>query len=693
MNKLMFFFILILYFFSNPSISLSYCAIEAQVYRHQEGSGVCFVSSGFPLLHGLVSEKMIKDGVVRIFVEDQEVPANVTALRGRHNDGSLRSMLIQFKYKMNKNEFLPAKIVINDGVRSFPDPAYQRPTQEMVMNNNVILPSNPEYISATQILFQHLLPAGQGNVEEEKQFTALADNRFNHLSVHQHRGTATYENPRAMAGQWARTGDVKYFKEMLHHIIEFWAGYNFPPPSAVGRNADFTNPDKVSWPNITNSGNSYQVGPEWHAPRTLSYASAYLLTGYRDFWSAVAASIQGSTFLQGVTAETQDGANYVFIPGNFDNPRFNYARYSALFSAMMIDATIIVPTFWSGIPVDELLIQRAVNAIFSHQWDIIWLPIDNWDQEFPIKGDALVQGDVSGEILAMYFDTAAARHAREGLVRQEDTPASASNGAWWHRPSDNSWFERINSEWVSKGQFPTSGYLQLRKSSIDGGVFSTGSVTSGINATVSGAAIDDYRNGFVGTRSYGDGRTDGGVRVFQAIFPANFLIDYYLNVYADERIPSVIYNLIRIVLTNTRRTTSGDDYWHNRDCGTWGTVTHVHPYNMQLPVIDSYNDGNPWILPEYTRLIAFVIKTVGDSKINGKLLSEWYSICINTANNSPTHLNWEWKLFGQYYGMSQDAPWMMSQESLVDHGPSSIRKPVQYKSIPGDIPDIAREVN
>lgn len=677
-----------------PSIAFSSNIIDAKILRNQEGFGRCLVSSGFPLPEGLVTEEIIRSGKIKIIVEGREFPANISALRGRHNDGTLRSMLVQFSCDLVQGDIVPAQVVIGDGVRIYPDPEYIRPTLEIVKRNNVIIPTDPVYICSTRFTFQYLLPAGKGKSEEENQFTLLAIDRF---ESGLRGGTATYEHPRGLMALWARTGDMRFYFEALREVIFRWAGYNFPPPSSVGRNAEITNPDRVSWPNSANSGNSYQGGPEWHAPRTLSYASAYLLTGYRDFWSAVSASIQGSTFLQGKTAETQDGANYVFIPGNFDNPRYNYARYSSLFSAMMIDATIVVPTFWSGLRVDELLIQRAVNAIFFHEWDIIWLPIENWDQEFPTKGDRLVQGDVSGEILAIYFDTTASRHANEGLVRQEDMPASASNGAWWHRPSDNSWFERIDSEWVSKGQFPTSGYLQLRRSSIDGGVFSSGPVTSGINATVSGVAIDDYRNGFVGTRSYGTGRTDGGVRVFQAIFPANFLIDYYLNVYADERIPRVIYNLIRIVLTNTRRTTPGDKFWHNRHCGAWGTVTHVHPYNMQLPVIDTYTDGNPWILPEYSRLIAFVIKTYGDSIVNGKLLSEWYYICINTANNAPSgsphwgHLTWDWKLFGQYYGMNQDAPWIMSQESLAGHGPSSFRKPTQYNAIPGDIPDIARE--
>ncbi len=680
--------LIIIIFCTIPSEAFSSIIINAHVVRNQEGEGHCLVSSGFPLPEGFVTEEIIKNGTIRIEIQGKEIPANISALRGRHHDGTIRSVLIQFEYVLGHGDILPVQVIIGDSIRSFRDPEYIRPTFEIVNNNNVVVPIDPDYICSTRITFQYLLPVGKGTKEEEKLFTLLAKDRF---EFDLHGGTATYEHPRGLIALWARTGDIKYYNEALKEIFFRWAGYNFPPPDALGDNANITNSDKVSWPSQT-SNIRYQTGPEWHAPRTLSYASAYLLTGYRDFWSAVAASIQGNLFKNRIIPDSQEGANFIFVQGIYDTPRYNYVKYVSLYSAMMIDATIIVPSFWPGLTADEVLLQRALNALFYHQWDIVWIPFDNWDQEFPDHGDMLIQGGVKGVILGTYFDTNAARHANENLFKQEDEPSNPPSRAWWHRPSDNAWFEFGGSSegWVDKGQFPTSGYLQVRKSIIEGGEFTIGPVLSGINANISGMAIDDYRNGFVGTRSYGRDRTTG-IPLFQTIFPANFLIDYYLNIYSDERIPSAIYELLRIVLMNIRETNKGDSRWHNRDCGPWGVVTYLQPYRMMFPISEA--EMSPWVLPEYVRLIAFVIKTSGDCEINGKLLSEWYSICINTANNAPTHLNWEWKLFGQYYGMNQDAPWMMAQESLVGHGPSSIRKPTQYNAIPGDVPDIARGDN
>jgi len=677
-------FLVILLFF--PYLCLAQFNIDAQVIIHQKGTEKILISNGFPLPSGIVSERIIRDGQIKILIEGKEVAANVSALRGRHHDGSLRSMLIQFTL-MSKKNVLSAKIVIDGGERSYSDPDYQRPTYDMLQNNNLILPVNPDYICSTGITFQQLLPFGDGSASEEKQFTILAENRFDAIK---HRGTATYEHPKGLFALWSRSGEVKYFNKALEEIINGWAGYNFPDPGAETTNADITNPDKIEWPNQT-SNSSFQIGPEWHNSRTMSYAIAYLLTGYRDFWSAVAATVPGGLFYQGDIADTQQGANEVIIRSHYNNPRYNYGIYAPILTALLIDATIQVPSFWAGLTIDELLVERALNAIYHHEWNVEWIYVNNWDRTFPATGTPLVQGDVSATILGAYFDRNAWRKANERLSQQEAEPKPLSN-YWWHRPSDNAWFEYDGSAWIDKGYFPTSLWLQLDKKSIQGGEFSTGVIDSGINGTIADVSIEDYRNGFLGVRSYGTGRRDG-LRIFQTIFPANFLIDYYLNIKSDSRIPLGVYELLRIVLVNVRETSHPvDGDWHQKSAGKWGEVDFLHPYNLRFP-FDPEIPGNPWILPEYARMIAFVIKTLGDMEVEGKLLSEWYEICLNTANNSPSHLNWEWKLFGQYYGISQDAPWIMAQESLLNFGPDKMRKPTQYDSIPGDIPDIARSNN
>jgi hypothetical protein len=137
------------------------------------------------------------------------------------------------------------------------------------------------------------------------------------------------------------------------------------------------------------------------------------------------------------------------------------------------------------------------------------------------------------------------------------------------------------------------------------------------------------------------------------------LIDYYLYVHEDSRIPAVVKTNLDIVLKNISPLIPGD-FCYGMNGGIWGNPVYGHPYELENPV--KTTEREPWSLPEYPRIIAFVLKTTGEATVNGATYSEWYSRCINTGNNSPVSvLIWQWKNFGQFYGFGQDAPWMMAK--------------------------------
>ena len=272
-----------------PVFSYASTTINARVVRNQQGSGTCLISSGFPFPPGLVTEQMITDGTIRIHVNHAEVPANISALRGRHNDGSLRSALIQFTLNMKQGDTLIAQILVGGSPRSFSDPKYIRPTWDIVQNDNVILPTDPDYITTTRITFRGLLPVGKGTADEEKQYTNLAKNRFDALAISNNDGTAEYEDFLATLNLWARTGEIKYFDKSIKGALEQLA-YMTPGNSASPEcNAEkYTNPDGRRPASDTYCG----LPAEWHFSRVLTFASMYLMTGYRDFWSLVAYNVQ-----------------------------------------------------------------------------------------------------------------------------------------------------------------------------------------------------------------------------------------------------------------------------------------------------------------------------------------------------------------------------------------------------------------
>ena len=642
--------IFIILFFALFTISSNLIAspitINAQIVRNQPGAGPTFISSGFPFPPGLVTESIITEGKIKVFLNGTEVPVNVSALRGRHNDGTIRSALIQLSATMAQGDVIPASVIVDGGVRTYNDPAYQRPTLAIVQNNNIILPTSPIYLTSTQVTFQKLLPQGSGTEAEEKLYTELADDRFTALSPDD-RGPSTYEDVRGMLSLWLRSGDEGYFNKAVSYSLGQWITLNTPASDA----SPDCNADAIVNPDGRPAISGFCGGlAEWDQPRSFSYAALYLLTGYRDFWSIVAYNAQSQ--LRYVSDQDTANSNIIAKDG-YDTPRFNYsAKYESLLPAIFIDATIPVDGQWFGGKVvnwkDQL--EWVLNAIKYAEWDLKWIPFNSGSGNVPTYGTIISQSGVSGIFKGVYLT--------------HDLPRIADGAA-----------------------MPSSGYIQINN--VTGGSFSAGALT-GITATASGPQESDYRQGLVGTRS--DSQIGPNmdpwtiIPTFQLTFPTNFLIDYYLNVYADSRIPAMVKKNLDVILQQIRPMVSGDKYFEMYG-GKWGNPIYGKPYPLWNPVSDW--DAEPYDLPEYARIIAFVLKTLGEDTVNGASYTTWYNRCINTANVSPIGvLIWSWKNFGQFYGWGMDAPWMMAQSSLT--GVSSMRTPTNYSSIPGEAPDLQR---
>jgi hypothetical protein len=734
--------------------STSYAAttIDAQVVRNQSGSGITQISSGFPVPPGLVTEAMVTGGLIKVTVGGSEVAANVTGLRGRHPDGTLRSVLIQFLSPSSMTQAVyntdgsvtnavAAQVIVDDGARASEDPTYITPTITMVTNNDVILATSPTYLVSTRATFLDLLPSGSGTTDEERLYTALAEDR---LAIQDYYigatypyitdGTARYEEIRAFLSMFLRTGKANYYKKALNDTLNKWITYNTPKSTYV--HAQYMNPEGRSDNGATGKGNEVQN------PRSFSYAAMYLMTGYRDLWTMVAFFAQypqGSIFEYTPAITNSSTAATGTIPvSTYDTPRYNYSgRYCGLLAAYYIDATIAFPIYNSTTSVfnwsDRL--TWTVDALIASAWDMTWIPYDSGTGTVPAKNTTVSKGSVSATLLGVFIEK--------------------------NHPM------RFVGETM-----PASGYLLV--SGITGGNFSAGALT-GISASATGAEVSDYRNGFVGANSHSNlrpnfrsmtasvsngsgeagtimnvtavstatpievgqnvygfgggftpgmyivnqlGGTTGGVGtytvsksvfapsqtayfgttvpIFQMIFPNNFLVDYYRNVYADSRIPAIIKSNIDAVLANVRLMESGDTYYGVGGT-TWGYPLYGKPYAFTNPVTPkSMEPAHPYELPEYARMIQFVLKTVsgaGSMTINGASYATWYTRLIDTANVNPVGIlgnGWQWKIFGQIYSWGLESPWLNAQSSLPT---PAYRTPTQWNAIPdwnGAPPDLAR---
>ncbi|EKE19400.1 MAG: hypothetical protein ACD_9C00030G0004, partial [uncultured bacterium] len=539
------FFGVVIIFLLLPHFAKGSTVVDSKIFRNESGTGECLISSGFPLTKGLVTEDLVREGKIKIIVNGSEVAANVSALRGRHSDGTLRSMLVQFGYSLAEGEEISAQVIIDGGIRTLSDPEYIRPTLAMVTNNNVILPSDNNYLVTTNLTLRNLIPVGTGTVNEERFYTEMAENRFDALSISQAGGTASYEHVSAILSLWLRSGNKKYQKEAINQTVNYWLNYNTPlsnqtPPCKA---------DAITNPDGRTGGQTCGVAAEWNEPRFFSYAQMYLMTGYRDFWGIVAYEAQRQQW--NVTSQAE-AFNRIAYWHEYDTPRFNYAtRYGAMLAAMQIDATIAVDGQYStGRNYDwEDQIDWTIDALESYKWNFKWIPFDSGSGAVPVRGITITQNGVSATLLGVY-------------PSMHDEQAFSGNA------------------------MPATGYFMVNN--ITGGSFAAGALT-GISASATGVEISDYREGIVagslqnsprGLTSVGD---TSCIPIFQLIFPTYFMVDTYLYFYQDPRIPAIVKRNLDVILQNIRPTVEGDVYygWNG---GIWGNHTYVKPYPLENPI-------------------------------------------------------------------------------------------------------------
>lgn len=351
--------------------------IVANIVRNQSGSGDCLISSGFPLPPGLVTEQLVREAKIKVLIGGAEIPANITALRGRHADGSIRSVLIQLTRSMSQGESVAAQVIIGDSARAYNDPAYIRPTLAIVQNNNVIVPSDASYLTTTRITLRGLLPSGSGTTNEEKLYTWAANDRFDALMAQypttNYQVVSDYDHISAIISLWARTGNVKYQKAAIDHAIENLP-YNTPTTDA-SPSCDTTM--TIANPDGRTGGQVCGVPNEPHYARYWSYAQLYLLTGYRDFWGIVAASAQ---YQQNLITSQEEAYNQIISYNIYDTPRRQaWNSYGTLLPALMIDATIPVNgQYFTGREFNwSNQLTWTIDALEHWKWDFKWIPYNN----------------------------------------------------------------------------------------------------------------------------------------------------------------------------------------------------------------------------------------------------------------------------------------------------------------------------
>lgn len=200
--------------------------------RFDGGAGSTMVSNGIPLTPGLLTAAQL--GQVRVYVGGVEQAIYVEALYGKHTDGSLRAILVQFDYNIPDANAIAAKIVFGGGARGTTDIALR--TAPM-LPTAVALPTDPAYLIATK-LGGRLTPASAtARTPKVAQFlddVVSTDTRsYTSYPTWSSPGISTFGRAYTRYQMYLRTGDLTYWKRAADLANNFITTYYSVKPGGV----------------------------------------------------------------------------------------------------------------------------------------------------------------------------------------------------------------------------------------------------------------------------------------------------------------------------------------------------------------------------------------------------------------------------------------------------------------------------
>ena len=197
-------------------------SVALSVRRWNTDSGTVLVSNGIPLQPGALMPSDL--GQVRLFVSGVEQSIHVAALGGRHRDGSLRSILVQFQYDLPRFGDLLGSLELTGG-RSTPDFAGGPTSPDPIAT---ALPTSADYLVATNLAGPMITVAAAGALTlpsaldaMETDFPAKATTIWSNYGPTYKRGIAVYDHPLTHYQHWFRTGDATWWRRATAMALNY----------------------------------------------------------------------------------------------------------------------------------------------------------------------------------------------------------------------------------------------------------------------------------------------------------------------------------------------------------------------------------------------------------------------------------------------------------------------------------------
>ena len=213
--------------------------IRLVLVRFDPGSGPIEVSGGIPFPPGRLSADMLPS--VRLEVGGQEPSSRIEALEGRYSDGSIRSILVQFRYDVPPATSLQPDVFLiidPDRLRKatvYPvdAPAY---TYDDPLPTAAALPSEVDYLLATRLVGPTVRVGDPFARQYDADFTRWGDPKWAEYSGKLSSGLSAtdaavdnyYDRALANYAWWVRTGNPEYWKRATLYVIGYRERYLRP---------------------------------------------------------------------------------------------------------------------------------------------------------------------------------------------------------------------------------------------------------------------------------------------------------------------------------------------------------------------------------------------------------------------------------------------------------------------------------
>ncbi len=196
--------------------------VPLRLHRMDGGSGDVLVSNGIPLPAGWLPNPQAP-APVRVRIGGVEVPIYNEVLKGKHKDGSVMSLLVQFNWPASA----VGDAVLEVGVPSVL-PARAKVAINGAMPAAAALPIDPEYLMSTGIMgptvSRFKAPQSPAYFKTyEQKFDQWSDTHYS--ANGDGWGINYYDRVLNHFAFWARTGEPKYWERAARIAISYRNGY------------------------------------------------------------------------------------------------------------------------------------------------------------------------------------------------------------------------------------------------------------------------------------------------------------------------------------------------------------------------------------------------------------------------------------------------------------------------------------